>query len=133
VGATVFGLLGATCLGSSRAGAVETALLGAWLQDITPCEEVFNRKGKTASFKKPINVFAPAFIISGNQVRTPQASCLIKSVKPIGERRVLTLACATPVAVDEATAILAPSSDGSLRRYLHQHDTEGSVYKRCTS
>ena len=124
--------LAVAALRLSTAEAAEAGLEGAWLQQGTECADVFVRSGKTASFKKPVDLFAPAFIISGSQVRTPQASCRIKSVRPAGDRRILTLSCATPVAVDQARAILAPSADGSLRRYLNDQDTTGSSYRRCT-
>jgi hypothetical protein len=90
------------------ANAVEAKLEGAWIQDGT-CDETFARAGKGISFKKPINVFAPAFIITGNRLRTPTASCSIKSVKPRGNRRVLSLQCSTAVAelprMDHSSAI----------------------------
>jgi hypothetical protein len=115
----------------SRAAAVEPSLAGAWVRGMS-CAEVFSRSGKGASFKKPVNVFASAFIISGSQIRTPQASCRIKSVKRAGERRILNLACATSVAHDEAPAILALSSDGTLHRDLNDADTTGTRYERCS-
>jgi hypothetical protein len=123
------------CLASpyaiATAAAVEPSLSGAWAQDSAECKELFSRSGKSVAFKKSASVFAQAFIISGSQVRTPQASCRIKAVRKSGERRILTLACATSVSVDEVPAILAPSADGSLRRYLNGADTTGSKYERC--
>ena len=74
----------------SPASAVEPSLDGAWVQDGS-CDETFVRAGKGISFKKPINVFAPALIITGNRLRTPTTSCTIKAMKPAGERRVLSL------------------------------------------
>jgi hypothetical protein len=125
----------ALALGAGHPGALqaaEAALEGAWLQEGTECASVFARSGKATSFKRPVNIFAPAFIISGSQVRTPQASCRIKSVKPAGDRRILALSCATGVAIDQTRAVLEPTSDGSLRRYLNDQDTTGSSYRRCT-
>jgi hypothetical protein len=128
--ATVLAL--ALALGAiSRASAVEPSLEGAWVQDGS-CEETFARAGKGISFKKPVNVFAPALIITGNRLRTPTASCTIKAVKPEGERRVLSLQCATAVAVEPVRAVIGTSSDGLLVRYLNEQDSTGSSYKRCT-
>jgi len=121
----------AVSAGVPSAAAVESSLAGAWVQGMS-CTEVFARSGKGVSFKKPVNVFASAFIISGSQIRTPQASCRIKGVKRSGERRILNLACATAVAHDEAPAILAPSADGTLHRYLNAADTTGTRYERCS-
>jgi hypothetical protein len=50
---------------------------------------------------------------------------------PVGDRRRLSLECASPVSVDRVTALLSISSDGSLRRYFNAEDTTGSAYKRC--
>jgi hypothetical protein len=69
----------------SPASAVEPRLDGAWAQDGS-CDETFVRAGKGIAFKKPINVFAPALIITGNRLRTT-TSCTIKGMKPAGERR----------------------------------------------
>jgi hypothetical protein len=112
--------------------AAERAVSGAWIQGGERCEEVFTRAGKSLSFKKPVDSFAPAFIISGNQVRTPNASCRIKGSKQSGDRRILALVCATSVAVDEAQARLEPLADGTLRRYLNAADKVGTKYERCS-
>jgi hypothetical protein len=116
----------------SIAEAAERALSGAWIQGGEQCQEVFTRAGKSILFKKPVNAFAPAFIISGNQIRTPQASCRIKGSKRSGDRRSLALACATSVAVDEVPASLEPLADGTLRRYLNAEDKVGTKYVRCS-
>jgi len=115
----------------SRCNAAESGLEGAWLQD-GACAETFSRAGKGIAFKKPVNVFAPAFIITGNRLRTPTASCSIKAVKTVGDRRVLSLQCATAVAVEDVRAIVGLSSDGALLRYLNDQDAGGSRYGRCS-
>jgi hypothetical protein len=116
----------------SNASAVEQALMGAWIQDRAQCDEVFTRTEKSVSFKKPIKEFVQSFIISGSQIQTPQASCRIKAMKRSGDRRILDLTCTTSVAVNEMPVILAPSADGTLRRFLNAEDTIGSIYKRCS-
>jgi hypothetical protein len=115
----------------ASASAVETALTGAWISGGTECGEVFSWTGRNLKFKKTA-AFEPAFIIAGNQIRTPHAACRIKNVKPAGERRILTLACETAVASDEVPAILGPGTDGSLNRYFSADDTTGSRYRRCS-
>jgi hypothetical protein len=59
------------------------------------------------------------------------ASCRIKSVKPSGDRQMLVLDCANAVAGNEVRVLLAPSPDGSLRRYFNEQDTIGTMYQRC--
>lgn len=125
-------VLALTWLGAtSTAQAVDRELAGAWIQDASLCEEVFTRTGGSVAFKKPVNMFAPAFIISGSRIRTPNASCQIKGAKRSGERRVLALACATSVSVDDVPASLELVADGTLRRYLNDRDKVGSKYERC--
>jgi len=105
-----------------------STLQGAWLEDSIPCDEIF---GKGGSFKRPLNLFASAFVISGNRVRTPLASCGVKSVKSDGSRRILLLNCTTSIAPGEAKAILEKAPDGSLKRFLNEQDTVGTSYKQC--
>jgi hypothetical protein len=86
--------------------------------------------GKGTLFKKPVDIFAPAFIISGNRLRTPQASCRIRSARPSGGRQ--RLACANAVAGNQVRVIMAPQPDGLLNRYFNAQDTTGTAYKRCS-
>jgi hypothetical protein len=123
--------LAACAVRMSGVQAAEAALTGAWLQGGLACEDVFARAGKAVTFKKPVNIFAPAFIISGDRLRTPQASCRIKRVKAAGERRTLTLGCATTISVGEVTALLGVAENGTLRRYFDDKDQSGSSYNRC--
>jgi hypothetical protein len=97
------------------------------------CAEVYSSGGKETSFKKPIDIFAPASIIAGNRLRTPQASCRIKSVRPSSDRQRLVLDCANAVAGNEVRVLMAPQPDGSLKRYFNEQDTAGSSYQRCSS
>ena len=128
-GALVLTLL--SMAAATPAAALEAALIGAWAQVPEECSAIFSGSGKSMSFKKPVKAFAQAFIISANQVRTPNASCRINGVKTSGDRRILALACATSVAVDEVPASLEPLADGSLRRFLNDQDKVGSKYERC--
>ena len=85
VGAARLGLALAASVAVSGTLAAEAGLSGyqgAWLMQGPSCEDVYSSAGKGTSFKKPVDIFAPAFIVSGNRLRTPMASCRIKSVKP---------------------------------------------------
>jgi hypothetical protein len=84
------------------------------------------------AFKKPVNIFATAFIISGNILRTPQASCRISSIKPAGDRLLLQLGCANLISVADVKTAFSLSNDGSLTRYANEQDTVGSKYQRCS-
>lgn len=108
------------------------AYQGAWLSGGTDCAEVYASAGKGTSFKKPVDMFAPAFIVSGSRLRTPQASCRIKSVRQNGDRQLLDLDCANAVAGNEVQVLMAPQSDGTLKRYFNAQDTAGTAYRQCS-
>jgi hypothetical protein len=138
----IAGLVGAAGLGlglaasTGMSGAVAQGGLsgyqGAWLAGGSGCAEVYSAAGKGTSFKRPVDIFAPAFIVSGNRLRTPQASCRIKSVRPSGDRQRLVLDCANAVAGNEVRVLMATQPDGSLRRYFNEQDTTGTQYQRCS-
>jgi hypothetical protein len=104
---------------------------GAWLAQGPPCSEVYSPAGKSLSFRKPIDPFVPAFVISGKRLRTPTASCQIRSARPNGERQSLTLHCANSVSANDVTVLMAPGPDGTLLRYFNDQDTTGTSYQRC--
>ena len=129
------GLVLAASVAVSGTMAAETGLSGyqgAWLIQGPACAETYSSAGKGVSFRKPVDIFAPAFIVTGNRLRTPMASCRIKSVRPAGDRQVLILDCANAVAGDEVRVLLSTSPDGSLRRYFNEQDTTGTEYQRCS-
>ena len=105
---------------------------GAWVLEGRDCGDVYASAGKATAFKKPLDIFAPAFIISGNRLRTPMASCRIKAAQPTGNRQLLVLDCANSVASNEVRAFMAPESSGSLRRYYRAQDPTGVGYRRCS-
>lgn len=110
----------------------QSSVQGAWLASGPACEDVFSSGGKGTSFKKPVDVFAPAFIISSNRLRTPTATCRIKSSQQAGERRLLTLDCSNAVSGSQVKVLMSITPDGALRRYFNEHDNIGTEYKRCS-
>lgn len=134
-GAAGLGLgLAAAAAGSSTmaAEADPSAYRGAWLAQGPDCTEVYSSGAKGPSFRKPLDLFAPAFIISGNRLRTPQASCRIKSSRPMGDRRLIVLDCANAVSSDDVKVLISTMPDGTLRRYFNEQDTTGTTYQRCS-
>jgi hypothetical protein len=132
VRATCLGLAAFAAVSGARAQEGLSAYQGAWLQRGPECAEIYSSAGKGTSFKKPVDIFAPAFIVSGNRLRTPQASCRIKSVRPTGDRQRLILDCANAVAGNEVRVLMMPQPDGSLKRYFNEQDTLGTRYERCS-
>jgi len=129
VAGIVFGLSLSQAIAANSA---LSAYQGAWLAMGPDCGEVFVSAGKGSAFKKPVDLFAPAFIVAGTSLRTPQASCRIKSVRQTGERQLLVLDCANSVAGHEVRVPMALRPDGSLSRFLNDRDTTGTPYQHCS-
>lgn len=125
--------VGFAALGAQDAGAQTTDLQGAWLEEGQICANVFAAAGKALGFKRPANAFASAFVIRGERLSTPLATCRIARVNLQGERRVLHLSCTTTIATDAARAVLALGQDGGLYRYSAPEGGTAIRYRRCTS
>ena len=126
--------LGLACTmisGMAAAQGGPSTLQGAWLAQGSSCTDVYSSTGSAPSFRRPVDIFAPAFIVSGNRLRTPTASCRIRSVRPAGDRRSVLLACANAVAGSDVRVLMAMMPDGSLRRYFNEQDMTGTSYQRC--
>ena len=109
-----------------------SALQGAWLEQSMSCDQVFVAGKKGMVFRKPVNIFVPGLIISGNRITTPGATCRIRSIKPSGKLQVLSLSCATSVSHADVQALVSMSAGGEFIR--HTSDTDpGSRYERCGS
>jgi hypothetical protein len=117
---------------SQAAQGAPAGFQGAWVLEGRDCEDVYASAGKASAFKKPVDIFAPAFIISGNRLKTPMASCRIKAAQPTGDRQILVLDCANAVASNEVRAFMAPQPSGSLRRDYSAQDPTGVGYRRCS-
>lgn len=132
-------LSGAVGIGTFMLMAASTAVAqgglapyqGAWLSGSSDCAEVYTPAQKGTAFKKAVDIFAPAFIVSGSRLRTPQASCRIQSVRPSGDRQLLVLDCVNAVSGNEVRVLMAPQPDGTLRRYMNARDTVGTAYRQC--
>lgn len=107
------------------------ALQGAWVEPSLSCGEVFVAKGKGLAFRQPANAFASAFIVSGDRLSTPLATCRIRAYATEGDRRALILSCANAVGTADVRAYISPTQDGALLRYLNEMDKTGSRYQRC--
>lgn len=108
------------------------AYQGAWVEQSLSCDKMFVVSQKGASFRKPVNIFVSAFIVSGNRIRTAQATCRINGVQQVGERDILKLSCSNAISTDALTVMFARSPDGSLKRYFNEEDQIGNRYERCS-
>lgn len=81
-------------VGAPAAHTTPAGFQGACVLEGRDCGDVYASVGKATTFTKPTDIFAPAFIISGNRLRTPMALCRIKAAHPTVEsnrRRLPTL------------------------------------------
>ncbi|TCR66607.1 hypothetical protein EV560_104488 [Bosea sp. BK604] len=108
-----------------------SSLQGAWLEEGLSCGSVYTTARSAMAFKRPASAFIPAFIISGKRLSTPLATCRIVNVTTSGDRQIMSLHCTTSIASDSARAVLAPTSDGGLLRYLAAEGGIATKYQRC--
>lgn len=119
-------------LAAQGARAQTAGFQGAWLEEGQVCANVFVGTGKGLGFKRPANAFAAAFVIKGQQLATPLATCRIGRVSPQGERQIMHLSCTTAIATDTARAVLALAQDGGLYRFSAAEGGTATRYSRCT-
>jgi hypothetical protein len=107
-------------------------LQGAWIQQHVRCDAVYvTHNGRHRFRDSPRDLFTSAFIIAGNRLTTPNASCQIVSIANRGPRQELSLSCTTPISTDRIKALLSLESDGALSRYFDAADQVGNKYQRC--
>jgi hypothetical protein len=107
------------------------AIQGAWIQHGYSCSRTFVRTTKAAEFKKPVNVFESAIVISGSNVTTQGAICRILKSQITSSRINLSLSCRTGLGLGAVKAQLSIADDGTLRRHFDDTDAHGSIYERC--
>ncbi|WP_211486573.1 hypothetical protein, partial [Corallococcus exiguus] len=97
---------------------------GAWLEETRDCHAVFVTTNNGHAFRRSINIFFPAFIISGDQIQTPLATCRFRSATTgrDSHRISFTLSCRTAVSAADRTATMSRTPDGFLIRYLNEED-----------
>jgi hypothetical protein len=124
--------VGAALVASFPAAAQDAkGIQGAWVEQSQKCEDVFVFKGGRPVFKRPVNIFAPAMIITGKRLTTPQARRGLKSAKPDGDRTAVVLQCANSISSPDVTLSLAKLPEGRLARFYDQNDQTGSRYVSC--
>jgi hypothetical protein len=127
----MFGAVASAVLLAVVPAAAQDGIQGAWVEQSQKCEDVIAFKGGKPVFKQPVNMFAPALIITGKRLKTPQASCGLKSAKPDGDRVTVLLSCANSISTADVKLSLAKLPDGRLARYYDENDQTGSRYVSC--
>ena len=57
---------------------------GAWANDLSICNKIFEKKNNTISMTRDSDMHGSGFIIAGNQIRGKVSTCTIKSRKEDG-------------------------------------------------
>jgi hypothetical protein len=108
-----------------------SSLQGAWVEQSIHCNEAFRPGKRGMTFRKDVSVFAPAFTISGRQIRTPGASCSIHQISNKGDRMILNLGCTTSITTSSIKAYFSITNEGTLYRYNDDVEKVGSRYDSC--
>jgi hypothetical protein len=125
-------LLMAMAPSDGHAQAVRAAdLQGAWLEQSSECKDVFEAHKGALRFRRPVDAFAPAFIVSGRRLFTPLAGCRVATSAVAGAQITLTLSCANAVSTEAVRVVLDASKPGVLVRQMGADLRAGTVYRLC--
>ena len=75
------------------AAALDRRMLGAWTQSASDCKTVFERQGGEIRYRKPIDEFRTAFIITSSRITTPTGRCSITSAKEDKNASTISMNC----------------------------------------
>ena len=67
----------ATHMEHGMADAMDSRLLGAWVQSVSDCKQIFESREGRLTFRQPIDAFSIAFIISPGEIRASTGSCRV--------------------------------------------------------
>lgn len=97
----------------------------------TRCEDVFTRSKSGMVFKRNVDAFAPAFIVSGKTLRTPVATCRLQKSTAKGDLRELQFECASPISYVPVKVYFRKGENDSLIRQASETEAIGNRYERC--
>lgn len=108
-------------------------LQGAWVEQGASCADVFESRNGKLAFRRPVDAFAPAFIIAGKKLRTPLATCNFVKASSGSDRANISLSCANAVSVDSVQLVLTLKEPGVLIRQLGLQGEmrSGTAYLLC--
>jgi hypothetical protein len=91
-----------------------TQLAGAWAPSIADCSRLFQRKGRTLTYRQPIDQFAQAAIVEPQRIRLPSATCQLDSAANDGGSLKLIADCADIVSYTSRTVYVKLRSGDEL-------------------
>lgn len=79
------------------AHAFDQRMIGAWSQSTSDCASMFQRSGDKIVFKKPVDEFKTAFIITQNNIVSPTQQCSIRKVSQQKEFTSVSMTCSNTI------------------------------------
>jgi hypothetical protein len=102
---------------------------GAWAESDESCKNAFVVKGGTWRFREPRDMFGSSYIISGRHYEGPFGVCNLRSIKPEGDKLLLSLSCHNSIGYsDQVTPIRLTSSTEMV---VFSMDNMKISYKKC--
>ena len=106
---------------------------GAWVTDAAKCAKVFVKKSNRISMTKQAELFGGGFIVEGNRIRGPSATCKINSRKEEGDMLHLIASCSTAISVLSPMQLDIKIEDtNSIVRFFSNFSEIAIPYMRCT-
>jgi len=106
-------------------------LNGAWANDVSICNKIFEKKNNTVSMTRDSDMHGSGFIIDGNQIRGKVATCTVKSRKEDGAMLHLIASCSTDVALSTVEMSLKIDSENQITRVFPGIPEMQMPYVRC--
>ena len=105
---------------------------GAWVTDAARCAQVFTKKNNRISMSKRSEFFGGGFIVQGDRIRGPSATCKINDRKEEGDMLHLIASCATQIAVLSPTQLDIKIEGGNkIMRFFPNFSEIAIPYTRC--
>jgi hypothetical protein len=114
---------------SLAANAVD--LNGAWANNASVCNKIFEKKNKTISITRDSDMHGSGFIIDGDRIRGKVATCTVKSRKEDGAMLHLVTSCSTDVALSTVQISLKIDSENQMTRVFPGIPEMQVIYVRC--
>jgi hypothetical protein len=127
---TVIPLIAAITLSVSHS-ANAFDLTGAWANDVSVCNKVFQRSGQAIRFRDDSEAFGSGFIFEKDRVRGKAASCVIKNRKEESKTIQLIAVCSTDVALSTLQLSLKIIDDNNITRVFPGIEELNVKYTRC--
>ncbi len=89
-------------------------LAGAWAGSAADCKKIFERRGKTLSFRQPVDRFARAVIIESQRIRLPTGVCQLERASKQGGALKVSGDCQDSISYTSATAYVKLRSKNQI-------------------